>query len=258
MATSPLTADLWYHIEKLLPRPIKKPYGPGRPACDFQQVLSGIIWVLKSGARWKDLPQDYPSYQTCHRRFQQWSELGLFRKIHSDLVKKASREGKIDLSESYIDGSYVPAKKGGTLVKSSTRGIGSKIVAIIDRNRNPISLEVTSANFHDVRFVEPLIRERLLRNKVSKIIGDKAFDSDPLDRKLRRRGIELIAPNRDWKLVKTQDKRKLRRIKRRWSIERFFAHLKNYRRIAIRWECKAQNYLSMVHLACICVIYNEF
>ena len=88
------------------------------------------------------------------------------------------------------------------------------------------------------------------------MIGDKAYDSDPLDQRLRQRGIEMIAPNRQ-KRRKTQDGRPLRRYRHRWKIERLFAWLKNFRRICCRWERHADNFLGMVQLGCMLIMLRH-
>ena len=81
------------------------------------------------------------------------------------------------------------------------------------------------------------------------MIGDKAYDSDSLDKNLLAKyGIEMIAPNRRNR-GKTQDLRPLRRYRRRWKIERLFAWLYNFRRVAVRYEYHAENFLAMVQLA---------
>jgi len=91
------------------------------------------------------------------------------------------------------------------------------------------------------------------------LIGDRAYDSDPLDTKLRDEGIELIAPHRRNRVKpKTQDGRKLRRYKRRWKIERLNAWLLNFRRIAVRYERKVENFLGLVQLACILILLKVF
>jgi Transposase and inactivated derivatives len=88
-----------------------------------------------------------------------------------------------------------------------------------------------------------------------RLIGDKAYDSDPLDEELQSQGIELIAPHKvNRKKAATQDGRKLRRYKRRWRVERLIAWLQNFRRIATRFEYLAENYLGFVHLGCIVIL----
>jgi transposase len=96
------------------PRPPCRPDGRGRPWRDKRSVLEGILWVLRSGARWKDLPDDYPPYQTCHRRFQHWVQAGVFAHIAHRLATDLVALGWSDFAEWFIDGTFVPAKKGGS------------------------------------------------------------------------------------------------------------------------------------------------
>lgn len=92
-----------------------------------------------------------------------------------------------------------------------------------------------------------------------RLIGDKAYDSDPLDKDLRAVGIELIAPHKaNRKKAKTQDGRKLRRYKRRWKVERLFAWLQNFRRIVVRYEYHDDNYLGFVHLGCMLILLRTY
>jgi transposase len=92
------------------------------------------------------------------------------------------------------------------------------------------------------------------------LIGDKAYDSDPLDEDLwGNRGIELIAPHRRGRKKKpTQDGRVLRRYRRRWKVERLFAWLHNFRRTVTRWEYYEENFLGFIELACIVILLRRF
>lgn len=94
--------------------------GKGRPPRDARQVLEGVLWVLRTGARWKDLPREFPPYQTCHRRFSTWVRDGTLERLLKAIVADLQARGKIDLSEAFIDGSFASAKKGAVaLVKQS-------------------------------------------------------------------------------------------------------------------------------------------
>jgi len=84
-----------------------------------------------------------------------------------------------------------------------------------------------------------------------------AYDSDKLDGELRRYGIELIAPHRTNRKNTTQDLRRLRRYRRRWKIERLFAWLQNFRRLVVRYERYAQNFLGMLHLGCCLILLRH-
>src|SRR3984885_2099072 len=91
------------------------------------------------------------------------------------------------------------------------------------------------------------------------LIGDRAYDSDPLDEELRNDGIEMIAPHRSNRSKPpTQDRRRLSRYKRRWLVERFFAWIQWQRRILVRWEYHAQNFFGFVQLACLVVLFRRF
>lgn len=99
--------------------------------------------------------------------------------------------------------------------------------------------------------------ERFVADPPQRLIGDKAYDSDPLDEKmLSEYGTEVIAPHRDGRRrdTRTQDGRALRRYRKRWKVERFFAWLNNYRRVVVRWEYHAENYLGFLHLACLVIL----
>lgn len=104
-----LSDELWNTISEFIPAPKLSANGAGRPAHPRRKVLEGILWVLYSGARWKDLPKCYPSYQTCHAYFQKWQRDGVFESIFHEL-SKAKAKTKTDLG--FIDGTFIPAKKG--------------------------------------------------------------------------------------------------------------------------------------------------
>lgn len=110
-----LTDEQWQLLEPLIPKPPRRSDGRGRPWRDTREVLNGVLWVLRTGAPWKDLPDRYPPYQTCHRRFQQWAEDGTVEKILRALAEDLEERGKIDLSEAFIDGTFAPARKGGSV-----------------------------------------------------------------------------------------------------------------------------------------------
>jgi transposase len=107
-----LTEPQWKILEGLLPKPTIREDKRGRPWRDPRDVLSGVLWVLQCGARWKDLPDNYPPYQTCHRRFQQWVNDGVMEKILRIVGEDLRKRGGLDLTDTYIDGTFAPAKKG--------------------------------------------------------------------------------------------------------------------------------------------------
>jgi transposase len=116
-----LTDEQWSAIAPQLPGGKSGPGKRGRPRQDDRAILEGILWILRTGARWQDLPKEFPPYQTCHRRHGEWAEADVLDKILAALLKDLVDRGKIDLSECFIDATFVSAKKGVLeLVRQST------------------------------------------------------------------------------------------------------------------------------------------
>jgi len=107
-----LTGGQWTVLEPLIGGLPKRADGRGRPWRSSREVLNGILWILRTGAQWADLPDRYPSYQTCHRRFQRWVQDGTYERILEALARDLKERGKLDLNECFIDGTFVVAKKG--------------------------------------------------------------------------------------------------------------------------------------------------
>ena len=95
------------------------------------------------------------------------------------------------------------------------------------------------------------------RKKPQRLIADKAYDSDALRKRLRRRGIELICPHRKNRRRRTQDGRKLRRYRRRWKVERTFAWLNHFRRLVVRWDRSITIYNAFFHVACLVITLRQ-
>jgi transposase len=104
-----LTEEQWAKIEPLLPRLSSR----GRPWQDNRAVLEGILWVLRSGARWKDLPEQFPSPATCWRRLRKWEEDGTWLRAWRTLIASLDDAGRLSWEEVFMDASFSPAKKGG-------------------------------------------------------------------------------------------------------------------------------------------------
>lgn len=107
-----LTDEQWQLIEDLFP---ESPVGPqgGRPVIASRPCVEGVIWILRSGARWKDLPERFPSATTCWRRLQQWTAVGAWEKAWGRLLRILDRQDRVDHEESMADGTFASAKKGG-------------------------------------------------------------------------------------------------------------------------------------------------
>jgi len=169
-----------------------------------------MLWILGSGAQWSELPRRYPPYQTCHRRFQNWIREEKLVELLRLLARQLHERGKLHLDQAFVDATFASAKK-----RLPQRGWqGYKIVAIASGDGLPIALSVESASPAECRLVEGVLAGCFLDELPETLIGEKAYDSDLLDKQLADEyRIELISPNRASRKRMTQDKRALRRYR---------------------------------------------
>ena len=180
------------------------------------------------------------------------------RDVLTKLANALREQGEIDESESYIDAMFACPKGGGEEIGKTRRGKGVKIMAIVDRQGMPLSVSTHAANHHEVTLVQLSFDFYMIEAKPQNLIGDRAYDSDALDRELKKDGVEMIAPHKCTRKMKTQDGRRLRRYARRWIVERFFAWLQWKRRLLVRSEYYAENFLGFVQLASVLMLLKRF
>ncbi len=121
-----LTDTHWELVAPLIPNPPRRKDGRGRPRRERREVLAGVLWILRTGAQWAELPRRYPPYQTCHRYFQQWYRDGTLKRLLHALAQDLYERGKIDISEAFIDGTFAGAKKGALLSGRRSAGRGPR------------------------------------------------------------------------------------------------------------------------------------
>ena len=268
MATkNPVSDDLWEALEPLLP---PEPTGVrgGPPRVPHRAALAGILYVLRHGLRWRDLPQElgYGSGVTCWRRLRQWQERGVWQAVHQVVLNWLGDLGVIDWSRASLDSVSVRAKRGGehTGPNPTDRGkAGSKYHVLVDRQGVPLMVQISAANVHDSKLLEPLVdgvapirRPRgqpgRPRKRPAKLHGDKGYDYPEKRRALQRRGITPRIARRG-----VESSARLGRF--RWVVERSLAWLLAYRKLAIRYDRQAASVRAFLHLACtlICLRYLE-
>ena len=238
-----LSDEQWARIEPYLPTDVR-----GVERADDRRVISGIIHVLKSGCRWCDCPEAYGPSTTIYNRFVRWARRGvwenLFRKLAGNGRSDDTQMIELDACQSAPLG--IGRKRGEQkqAVGRSRGGRNTKIHALADARGRLIAILLTGGEAHDCPVAERLIR----RAKAAKrMLGDKAYDSAELRLWLAHRGTKPVIPNRSNR--KQPFSFNKRRYKERHLIENAFSRLKDFRRIATRYDRLARNFLASVCLA---------
>ena len=185
----------WEVIEPLMQEP---PSGKqGRPWRGNREVLDGILWVLRTGGPLAGiyLKSIHP-IKLVIVVFNNGHRMEHFKGFKWHSQKSLKSKKKINMSECCIDAKFVPAKKGGTCVGKTKCGKGTKLVAITEKRGRPVGVLITDASCHEVRLVEPALDACWTFETPAVLIGDKAYDSDPLDASLRGRGVDMVAPHK--------------------------------------------------------------
>ncbi len=174
-----------------------------------------------------------------------------------DISRRTRRAGKAGLVRVLCRCDVRLGKKRGKCVGKTKRGQGTKLVVVVDGQGIPLALTVHSASPSETKMMEPTL-DRLSRQP-DRLVLDKAYDSEKFRDRLAARGIEPIVPYRKRAVSrKYGDRRKLRRYKRRWKVERTFAWFGNFRRLVVRYEHKHWIYRAFVHLACLLITLRQF
>jgi transposase len=256
MAKPLLPDELWEVIEPLLPRWAPSPKG-GQPPVSDRACLTGILFILKTGLPWEDLPYEMNCGcgMTCWRRLRDWQADGTWDKIHKVLLDRLRGADTIDWSRALVDSSFVRAAYGGEATGPSPvdrAKPGSKHHVITDASGTPLASVVTAANRDDVSELAPLYHKippvagkvGRPRKKPDALPGDLAYDSEPHREGLRQLGIEPILPEKG-----VDDQGGLGET--RWPVERTLAWLHRNRRLRIRYERRPGIHQAFVTLACI-------
>jgi transposase len=204
MARPLLPDDLWDLVARLLPPPKpRRRDHPGRKPVGHRQALTGILFVLKTGLPWEDLPREMGcgSGMTCWRRLQEWQHQGVWMRLHALLLAQLRGADRIDWSRAAVDSSSARALGGveGSGPNPTDRGRpGVKHHVVTDGGGIPLAAGLTGANVPDVNELLPLVdsigpvggKPGRPRQRPGALYADRAFDSEPHREQLRRRGIK--------------------------------------------------------------------
>jgi transposase len=200
MAKPLLSDELWTFVEPLLPPAKRRRFRyPGRKPISHRQALTGILFVLKTGIPWEDLPQEMGCGcgMSCWRRLARWQALGVWKALHERLLAKLESAGEIDWSRAVVDSSLIRARGGGEKTGPSPtdrRKLGSKHHVITDAEGTPLAAILTSANTNDVTQLLPLVdaiprvrgKRGHPRHKPERVQGDRGYVSREKSRELKK------------------------------------------------------------------------
>ncbi|MCV6686755.1 IS5 family transposase [Neisseria meningitidis] len=255
MARTAITDNIWEQLQTTM-----KAHGCHQWKND-RTVMEAILWKLRTGAPWRDIPIELGSWKTAYNRFNRWSKKGLWQKFFFDLRKEIDKEWV------FIDGSYVRchqhasgARRGfDRAIGQSRGGNTTKIHLCVDSHGNPLDFKVTGGNVHDGQVANDLIE---VIQEAQYFIADKGYDSQEIRDKAIEHGMKAIIPKRkiEHGMKAIIPKRKNAKkpnpdfdsylYKLRHLVENAFARLKQFRSIATRYEKLARNFKSMLYLAC--------
>jgi transposase len=253
----PLVSDaLWQRIEPLLPAPKPRRFRyPGRKPLDRRKVLTGIIFVLKTGIPWEDLPQEMGcgSGMSCLNYLKAWQEAGVWISLHQVLLQELEDADQIDWRRGAVDASRARALGGGedTGPNPTDRGkLGSKHHVMTDAQGLPLNVTVTAANVPEVNEVLDLVdsapevvtAEGEPRQNPDELYGDRAYDSEPHREQMRQRDIDPHFARR-----RTPHGSGLGVY--RWVVERTVSWLHSFRRLRLRTDRNGQVQEAFVALA---------
>lgn len=254
----PLVTDaLWERLQPLLPPPPPRRFRfPGRKPLDYRKILTGILFVLKTGIAWDDLPAELGCGcgKTCRHYLRVWHRAGVWQELHALLLVELHGADRIDWERALIDASFAKAPEGGedTGPHPTDRGqSGSTHHVMTDAQGVPLSATVTAANVNAVTQVFEVLTDMPpvggkpgpKRQKPERLQGDRGSDSEPVRQWLRGLGITPILAAR-----KTEHGSGLGVF--RWFVERTISWLHAFGRLRRRLDRLTEIQEAFLRLAC--------
>jgi len=252
-----VTDELWEHVQPLLPPPPRRHFRfPGRKPLDYRKVLTGILFVLKTGIAWDDLPAELGCGcgKTCRHYLRLWYQAGVWLKLHAVLLAELNGADQIDWQRALIDASFVKAPCGGEDTgpnPTDRRKSGSKHHVLTDAQGVPLAATVTAANVNEVTQVFQVLtnmppvggKPGPKRQRPERLQGDRAYDSEPVRQLLRWLGITPVLAARY-----TEHGSGLGVL--RWFVERTISWLHQFGRLRRRLDRRTELQNAFLQLAC--------
>lgn len=244
-------------LAKQLPEP-NRHYG--RPAIHNNELLNSVLFVLKTGCRWQDIPRSLCRHNpsSCWRRLKYWQRKRGIVIVWQTILKLLDQEEDLDLSVGNIDGSLVqsPNFRDGTGYSGKHHRTGTNLVMTTEKDGLPLSNATAKGNRHDMTLAQKVVSKIKVaaKRRVERLNADKGFDSRAFRQSLRSRGIKPNIPERQFKNRRKRGRKPIYNAtagKFRAVIERTFAWLKYYRRLRYRWERTKKMFQAFIDLGCL-------
>jgi transposase len=252
-----ITQSQYNWLAAALPEPVAKT----KQVIPNNELLNGILFVLKTGCRWQDIPSSICShgYTSCWRRLNFWCRRGQLKLTWQRILLVLDREGKLDLSLGNLDGSLVQAPKfAGTGYDKQHKRNGTNISLLTEKNGLPLTNMTFKGNRNDITTAEATVNKLRVgaKRRVKELNADKGYDSMAFRRKMTKQGTATNIPERKFKHRRKRG-RKPRMNKVQFNfrafVERTNAWLKYYRKLRYRWDRKRAMFQAHVDLACLCI-----
>ncbi len=254
--------ELWSIVEPLLPpaKPRRFRY-PGRKPVDNRVALSVILFVLKSGLAWEDVPRELGCCgMAAWKKLREWQEAGVWDELHRVLLSRLHQADKVNWERALVDSSSVRATQGGSGTgpnPTDRAKAGSKHHLLSDANGLPLAQITTAANVPDIKQLEPLVdaippvqgKKGRPRRRPKKVQGDRGYDSQPHRDRLKKRGIEPV-------LAKRRTPHGSGLGKQRWPIERLVSWLHQPHRLRVRDERHQSIHHAFLTLAAAMICFH--
>jgi transposase len=261
-----LSDQQWSRLEKILPT--QKPH-TGHPNNDHRPIINGLLWINRTGAPWRDLPERYGKWTTMSSRFYRWQKAGIWQRLLDNLQSQANRQHQLDWEIHDVDGTVIRAHQHAAGAKGSQAdwealgrsqgGFSTKVHLRCDGKGKPITFVLTAGQRHEATVFECLMSQGAVqrlnkgrpKQRPRRVVADKGYSSRKIRAYLRRRGIRHTIPHKANEHRTGPFNRAIYRSRN--LVERLINRLKQYRRIATRYEKRAENYLAMLLLAAIII-----
>ena len=237
-----ITDEQWNRIKNLF----KERKKVGRPPLNSRTVFNAVLWILKSGARWRDLPSHFGNWNSIYHKFRQWCDSGLFKLLLQLVNTDASQSTLLEIDSTFcrVHQCACSAKKDQA-IGSSRGGKNTKVHVLVNEKMQLMSVSLTEGNVHDSEPAIALFDGVDLYGKT--VLADRAYSSDKIRSYLEERGAHVCIPDKSNFKVKHDFDAEL--YKQRNTVERFFQRIKNFRHVAFRFDKLSVCFLNFVLLA---------